>query len=46
MGEPVASIVALGIETSERTSESSVHEGEAPAEWVVPELPPYERALA
>jgi len=43
---PVASIVALGIETSERTSESSVHEGEAPAEWVVPELPPYERALA
>jgi DNA-binding beta-propeller fold protein YncE len=43
---PVASIVALGIETSERTSESSVHQSEAPAEWVVPGLPPYEPALA
>ena len=42
---PVASIVALGIETSER-SVSSVRESEAPAEWVVSELPPYEPALA
>src|SRR5262249_37334462 len=36
---PVASIVALGIETS-------VPESDAPAEWVVPELPQYEPALA
>ncbi|OBG33980.1 YncE family protein [Mycobacterium sp. E3198] len=36
---PVASIVALGIETS-------VHESETPTEWVVPELPPCEPALA
>lgn len=35
----VASIVALGIETS-------VHESETPTEWVVPELPPCEPALA
>jgi DNA-binding beta-propeller fold protein YncE len=35
---PVASIVALGLEISE----TSVHEGE----WVVPELPQYEPALA
>jgi YVTN family beta-propeller protein len=36
---PVASIVALGIETA-------VHESETPTEWVVPELPPCEPALA
>jgi YVTN family beta-propeller protein len=45
---PIASIVALGIETAERSvsSVSSLHESEAPAEWVVSELPPYEPALA
>ncbi len=36
---PVASIVALGIETS-------VHDRETPTEWVVPELPHCEPALA
>jgi YVTN family beta-propeller protein len=36
---PVASIIALGIETS-------VLESRASGEWVVPELPPYEPALA
>ncbi|ORW51823.1 hypothetical protein AWB90_03700 [Mycobacterium paraense] len=36
---PVASIVALGIETP-------VHESETPTEWVVPELPQWEPALA
>lgn len=36
---PVASIVALGIETS-------VPQSETPTEWVVPELPPCEPALA
>ncbi|SPM31049.1 YncE family protein [Mycobacterium terramassiliense] len=36
---PVASIVALGIETS-------VHESQAPTEWVVPELPHREPVLA
>lgn len=38
----VASIVALGIETAV----TSVHDGEAPGEWVVPELQQYEPALA
>jgi DNA-binding beta-propeller fold protein YncE len=36
---PVASIVALGAETS-------VRESETPTEWVVPELPHWEPALA
>lgn len=38
----VASIVALGLEVSE----ASVIESEAPGEWVMPELPQYEPALA
>jgi YVTN family beta-propeller protein len=42
---PVASIVAPGIETTEG-SVRSVHEGGSPAEWVVPELPQCEPALA
>lgn len=39
---PVASIVALGLEISE----TSVNEDDGPGEWVVPELPQYEPALA
>jgi YVTN family beta-propeller protein len=39
---PVASIVALGIETAQRAG----HESEAATEWVVPELPQCEPALA
>lgn len=38
----VASIVAPGLEISE----TSMHESEAPGEWVVPELPQCEPALA
>ncbi|WP_420866164.1 YncE family protein, partial [Mycobacterium alsense] len=39
---PVASIVALGVEVAE----TSAHEDDTPGQWVVPELPQYEPALA